>query len=193
MQIGFYYDQSRCMGCYACIGACRSWHELDQQIPNLITIVKQEKQKPPQVGKLANLSLTHLFLACFHCAQPTCIPACPDELLVKRAEDGIVVITDPEDCTACQLCVEACPYEALKVFTGNTTNLFKCDLCVDRVSTGRPPACVTACPGKAIDVGPMEELVTKYGELRELEGFANYHQTKPSIVFRGMSPQNGGK
>ena len=180
MQIGFYFDQSRCIGCYACVAACRSWNQLDQEMPDLIQIVSQER------GKFPNLSLSHLFLTCFHCAEPSCIPACPDRLLVKRAEDGIVVITDPEQCTGCQLCVEACPYGALEVVSEGKVNIVKGNLCIDRIGEGKAPACVATCPTEALDVGPMEGLIAKYGELRELQGFADYRQTDPSIVFRAM-------
>ena len=181
MQIGFYFDQSRCIGCYACVAACRSWNELDDEMPDLVQIVSQEG------GEFPNVSLSHLFLTCFHCVEPACIPACPDGLLVKRAEDGIVVITNPEQCTSCGLCVEACPYEAPKIVTGGKVNIAQCNLCLDRVSQGKPPACVATCPTEALEVGPMEELIAKHGKLRELEGFADYRQTNPSIVFRAMS------
>ena len=181
MQIGFYFDQSRCIGCYACVAACRSWQQLDQDMPDLIEIVSQER------GEFPNVSLSHLFLTCFHCAEPSCIPACPDGLLVKRAEDGIVLIKEPELCTGCQLCVDACPYDAPKMVTGGKVSIVQCNLCFDRLSEGKAPACVATCPTEALDVGPMDELIRKAGAVRELEGFADYRQTNPSIIFRAMS------
>jgi len=27
-QIGFYVDQTRCMGCAACVIACKQWHDI---------------------------------------------------------------------------------------------------------------------------------------------------------------------
>ena len=65
---------------------------------------------------------------------------------MKRAEDGIVVITNSEQCTSCQLCVEACPYDAPKIVTGSKINIVKCNLCIDRIIEGRSPACVATCP-----------------------------------------------
>ena len=179
MQIGFYFDQSRCIGCYACVAACRSWNELDPETPDLIQIVTQES------GEFPHVSLSHLFITCFHCAEPGCIPACPDGLLVKRAEDGTVVITDLEACTNCQLCVEACPYGAPRMADGG--KMVKCNMCLDRLSEGKAPACVAACPTEALDAGPMDELIARYGELREIEGFPDYHRTKPSVIFKAKS------
>jgi len=181
MQIGFYFDQSRCIGCYACVAACRSWNQLDPEMPDVIQLPSQEQ------GEFPNLSLSFLFLTCFHCAQPACIPACPAGLLVKRPEDGIIVITNQELCTGCQLCVEACPYDAPKIVAGDKVNILNCNLCLDRLSEGKAPACVATCPTEALDAGPMEELMAKYGELRELEGFTDYRKTSPSVIFRAMS------
>jgi len=184
MQFGFYFDQSRCIGCYACAAACRSWNQLDQETPNLIQIMSRER------GEFPDVSLAHIFVTCFHCAQPSCIPACPEGLLVKRAEDGIVVISNPKECTGCLLCVEACPYDAPQLTTSGRIRIVKCNLCLDRLSEGKLPACVATCPVEALDAGPMEELMAKHGELRELEDFADYRQTKPSITFR---PKNFGE
>lgn len=182
MQIGFYFDQSRCIGCYTCMAACRSWNELGVAMPDIVQITSYERGRFPEV------SVSHLFLTCFHCAEPVCVPACPQELLAKRPEDGIVVITRRESCTGCQVCVEACPYGAPKVVAEGGAGILKCDLCLDRLSAGKAPACVAACPVEALDAGPIEKLVNKYGELRQLDGFANYRKTNPSVVFRAMRP-----
>ncbi len=176
MQIGFFFDQSRCIGCYNCVAACRSWNQLDREMPDLIEIVNQEH------GEFPNVSLTHLFLTCFHCAEPKCVPACPDGLLKKRDEDGIVIIENPELCSGCELCIPACPYGALKL--NGPRNIIKCDLCIDRIAEDKPPACVANCPTEALEAGPIDELIAEYGQLRELSGFPDYLFTKPSIIFR---------
>lgn len=181
MQTGFYFDQSRCTGCYACVAACRSWNELGQESPDPIVIGSQER------GKFPNVSLTHLFVTCFHCAEPKCVTACPDGLLVKRAEDGIVVVENAEQCTACGLCVEACPYDAPKVGSGGSTRIVKCNMCLDRLAGGKPPACVAACPTAALDAGPMDKLTAQHGNRRVLAGLPDYRETKPSVTFKAKS------
>lgn len=183
MQLGFYFDQSRCVGCYVCVAACRSWNQLTQEMPNLIEIRTKEQ------GEFPTLSLTHLFLTCFHCAEPSCIPACPDGLLIKRAEDGIVVIHAPERCTGCQRCAEVCPYHAPKMVMDSKINIVKCNLCLDRLSQGKAPACVAACPTSALESSPMEELIAQHGGWKEVEDFADHRQTNPSIIFRAPGPK----
>lgn len=183
MQMGFYFDQSRCVGCYVCVAACRSWNQLDQEMPNPVEIRTREQ------GEFPILTVTHLFLTCFHCAEPPCIPACPEGLLVKRSRDGIVVISDAERCTGCQLCAEACPYNAPKPVVGSKKNIIKCNLCLGRLSQGKAPACVSACPTWALEAGPMEELIAKHEGRRELDNFPDYRRTNPSVIFRTPAPK----
>jgi hypothetical protein len=42
---------------------------------------------------------------------------------------------------------------------------------------------VEACPMYALDVGTMEQLQEKYGNIVEAEGFLNNDKVKPSIIF----------
>jgi len=178
MQIGFYFDQSRCIGCYACVAACRSWKQLPPEYPDLIQIISHER------GKFPSVWLSFLFLTCFHCEEPACVSACPSKLLVKRQENGIVLVACHEKCTNCQLCVDACPYGALKIVINGEAKIMKCDLCIDRISKGLSPACVSTCPTEALDVKTIAELSTKHGKLKEIDGFPDFRITKPSIVFR---------
>ena len=96
MQIGFYFDQSRCIGCNTCVAACRSWNELGPETPNLIRLVPWER------GEFPKVSLTHFFIPCFHCAEPRCVWVCPAEAISKN-EDGIV-IADGEKCRVDSRC-----------------------------------------------------------------------------------------
>jgi anaerobic dimethyl sulfoxide reductase subunit B (iron-sulfur subunit) len=183
MQIGFYFDQSRCIGCFACIAGCRSWNQLDLQTPDLIQIVSQES------GIFPKVSVLHLMFTCFHCSKPACIAVCPLDLIEKRAQDGIVIIHNADRCIGCQLCLDACPYDVLKLVERDEEKfrILKCNFCLDRLSESRPPACIASCPVEALDFGPRERLIAKYGELREVEGFPDYKKTNPSIIFKTKS------
>ena len=44
--------------------------------------------------------------------------------------------------------------------------------------------CVEACPMRALDAGPLEELKAHYGDIQEVEGFTHSKKTKPSIIFK---------
>jgi anaerobic dimethyl sulfoxide reductase subunit B (iron-sulfur subunit) len=138
-------------------------------------------------GKFPDLSVSYLFLTCYHCANPPCVPVCPVEAITKREEDGIVVI-DREACLgkgSCDVfCKEACPYNAPEFGFEPGTKMQKCALCLDRWAEGKKPICVEACPMRALDAGPIDELRTKYGDTRAAEGFFYFEKARPSIVFK---------
>ena len=182
MQIGFYFDQSRCTGCYTCIIACKDWHDnMETEPENWIKVSAIEK------GKFPDLSLSYLFITCLHCAEPPCIPACPVGAITKREKDGIVVV-DREAClgnascnTACQL---ACPYDTPQFGPEPDAKIEKCDLCLERWAEKKKPICVEACIMRALDAGPLDELTAKYGKTREAEGFVYSEKAIPSIVSK---------
>ena len=183
MQYGFYFDQSRCSGCFTCIIACKDWHEweLGSEPANWIKVIAVEK------GRFPDLSVSQLFITCLHCAHPPCIDACPVGAITKREEDGIV-LTDREVCLGnrgCEgFCQAACPYKAPEFGPEPGAKIQKCDLCLDRWPEGKKPVCVEACPMRALDAGPLHELKMTYGDIRFVAGFAFSEEAEPSIVFK---------
>jgi len=137
-------------------------------------------------GKYPNPFLTYWPATCYHCAEPVCIPACPVNAISKREQDGIVVV-DRDACLAkdnCQLCLEACTYDAPQFGAEENARMQKCTFCIDRWSEGKKPICVDACPMRAMDAGPIDEMRAKYGEAREAAGFVYSQELKPSIVLK---------
>ena len=68
------------------------------------------------------------------------------EAISRDADLGRVVI-DYARCVGCRTCYYACPFGAAK-FDADRGRPFKCDLCGDR----DVPACVAACPNRALIV-----------------------------------------
>ncbi|MCP4749790.1 MAG: 4Fe-4S dicluster domain-containing protein, partial [Proteobacteria bacterium] len=171
MQYGMYIDQNRCTGCYACMVACKDWHDVPAGPASRIRLKTIEK------GSYPSIFVVFLPSTCYHCQNPDCESVCPTGSITKREEDGIVTV-DRETCDGfeeCGLCLESCPYEAPQ-FEAEDAAMQKCDLCVDRWAAGKKPACVSSCPLLAMDAGPMDELQAKYGDLKETEGFT-YSET----------------
>ena len=83
-QIGFYFDQTRCTGCYTCSVACKDWYDTDAGPVNWMRIQAIEK------GKFPNVFLAFMASPCFHCEEAPCIAACPADAITKRESDGIV-------------------------------------------------------------------------------------------------------
>ena len=177
VQMGFYFDQGRCVGCYTCVVACKEWHGASSGSVSWRRVHTLEEGRYPEVFA------SHLSISCLHCSQPQCVSACPNDAISKRDRDGIVVV-DRERCMPnCGLCLEACPYKAPQFGDDGEALMEKCDLCLDRLADGLKPICVEACPLRALDAGPMEELERKYGAERTAFGFPDPRDTKPCIVF----------
>ena len=100
---------------------------------------------------------------CLHCDEPGCLLACPAPGAIIQYENGIVDFNQ-EACIGCQYCVAGCPFDIPR-FDTVTKKVYKCTLCVDRVSTGLEPACVKACPTGAIRYGTKEDMLA-YGHER---------------------------
>ena len=142
--------------------------------------------KTIEKGKYPDLFVTFLPVACYHCLKPACVPACPVNAITKREEDGIVTV-DRETCLGkdnCSLCLEACPYEAPQFGADENAKMQKCDLCIDRWVEGKKPICVSGCPMRALDAGPIDELRAKYGDVRDTESFVYSEDLVPSITFK---------
>lgn len=177
MQLGFYFDQQRCTGCYTCVVACKQWNQVPPGTASWRRILTLEE------GKFPHVWVAHLSLACCHCVSPACITACPTSAIRKREKDGIVVVEQSLCIPGCRSCLYACPYEAPQ-FRSENSRMEKCDFCLDRIEEGKKPLCVISCPLRALDSGPVQELEKTYGNIKSALGFLSPAQTQPSILFR---------
>lgn len=182
MQLGFYFDQTRCTGCDTCLIACKDWHEYDlgEEPANWRWVEELEE------GVYPNPSVAYMAMSCLHCMHPSCMDVCPSSAISKRVEDGIVLV-DREQCIGmddCGACESACPYQAVRFGSGENARMQKCDFCLERWQQGLLPVCVTACPMRALDAGDMEALGRKYGKGRTASGVEYSEDTHPSIVIK---------
>jgi anaerobic dimethyl sulfoxide reductase subunit B len=187
MQWGFYFDQTRCIGCYACIVACKDWHDVPAGPASWMRLMTIEK------GKFPHLFVAFLIQSCRHCGEPACVAGCLVGAISKRKLDGIVVV-DREACLGkdkCGTCLQACPYDAPQFGAEENAKMQKCDFCLDRLIENEKPICISACPVRAMDAGPIEELHAKYGQSTKAVGFAYSDELKPSIVFKAKREETG--
>ncbi|MBI2957629.1 MAG: 4Fe-4S dicluster domain-containing protein [Chloroflexi bacterium] len=182
MQMGFYFDQTRCTGCYTCIVACKDWHDVPAGPAAWRQVATFEK------GRYPELFVAHLATSCYHCASPACADACPTGAITKREADGVVVV-DREACLGhdrCDMCFQACPYGAPQFGAEENAKMQKCNFCVDRLAEGKLPICVAGCPMRALDSGPLEQMKARAGTSLDAEGFVRDDALGPCIVFKPM-------
>lgn len=187
MQYGFYFNQNRCTGCFACVVACKDWHDVPAGPASWMRVKTIEK------GRYPDLFVTFLPMACYHCLKPACVSACPVNAITKRPNNGIVTV-DGEACLGkeeCGLCLEACAYQAPQFGAEQNARMQKCDLCLDRLAEGQKPVCVDGCPTRALDSGPIDELRAKYGDVRNAEGFVYSEDLIPSVTFKPKTDASG--
>ena len=177
-QYAFFFDQSRCDNCHACVVACLDWYDIQPGPVKWLRVLQQEK------GVFPNVRMNLVFATCYHCENPVCADACPNHALFKEDKYGAVLL-DTDLCKGARQCWIACPYGAPQ-FEDNTpgTPISKCTMCYDRLERGEIPICVAACPARALDFGPLDELQKKYGTLKALEDMPTGDLEKPAIVFK---------
>lgn len=182
-QYGFFFDQSRCTDCRACTLACRNWYNTPPGPVKWARMFQWEK------GVYPNLRLHFLFAPCYHCEEPVCVKACPHDALRKEEKYGAVLV-DEAKCQGDRSCWKACPYGAPQFQTDAPgTKMSKCNMCFDRLEAGQVPLCAAACPMRALDFGPLDELIKKYGDVRALEEMPKPNITHPAIVFKAHVPK----
>jgi anaerobic dimethyl sulfoxide reductase subunit B (iron-sulfur subunit) len=55
---------------------------------------------------------------------------------------------------------------------------------MDRLKEGLTPICVLSCSMRALEFGPLADLIRKYGDLRRLEDMPKDSITTPAAVFK---------
>lgn len=180
MQLAFYFDQTRCNGCYTCVVACKDWHDIPAGPASWMRV------KTIELGKYPKPFLAYLQSTCFHCAEPACLAACPVNAISKRKQDGIVLV-DTAVCLgkdSCHMCLDVCPYQAPQFGAETNAKMQKCNLCVERWAGNQKPICTDSCPARALDAGPLNEMIAKYGEATGATGFTYDTKLRPSVIFR---------
>ncbi len=120
---------------------------------NDINLDGLSEEERAQLFEIERLTMFYLPRICNHCANPSCVAACPSGAISKRGEDGIVLINQ-EKCRGWRACVAACPYKKI-YYNWKTGKSEKCILCYPRLETGQPPSCFHSCVGRIRYLGVL--------------------------------------
>ncbi|MFC3527949.1 4Fe-4S dicluster domain-containing protein [Paracoccus mangrovi] len=168
-KLGLVIDLDTCVGCHACVIACKGWNTQNQGAPLADMDAYGENPMGTFLNRIHTYEATptdggacqtvHMPKSCLHCESAPCVTVCPTGASYKRAEDGIVLVNE-DACIGCGLCAWACPYGARELDPAAGV-MKKCTLCIDRIyndnlpEPDRVPACVRTCPAGARHFGDL--------------------------------------
>ena len=195
---GMVIDLSRCIGCYACVIACKAENGTPPE-------VWWSKVLTSEVGKYPSARIVYTPLLCMHCQNAPCVDVCPTGATYKRA-NGIVAV-DYNKCMGCRYCEIACPYGARTLleeikpyypefgFTPYEEMMYKkhqkgvvekCNFCMERVDQGKEPACVQTCAANARVFGDLDDPNSEVSKLiAQRHGYQLLPElgTEPSVYY----------
>ena len=159
-------DTSTCIGCKACEVACQEWNDLPPETTVQVGTYQTLPETTPNFWNLIKFNEyesgagLHWLMRkdqCMHCEDPGCLRACPAPGAIVQYNNGIVDFQQ-ENCIGCGYCISGCPFDIPK-FNHRTKKVYKCTLCVDRVSVGLEPACIKACPTSCLQFGTKQQML----------------------------------
>ncbi len=210
---GMVIDLQKCVGCYACVLACKQEHFLPPGIFWGRLVVSE-------TGRHAAVTKAAYPVLCNHCQEAICVKVCPTGATVQR-KDGIVTV-NYEECAGCRYCVVACPYQQRTYYADDQKEYFpgqgftelellgkklyplqkgsvlKCNFCAERIDQGlqqglepgvdrqASPACVIACPAKARYFGDLSDQQSEVSRLIKEKKALQFHSeygTDPSVYY----------
>ena len=143
-----YFDLKKCLACRSCEIACALVHSKTGDIYKAL----EEKERPQPRIKVRNSYGYPFALVCQHCELAPCVTACMSGAMAKDKKTGATT-HDADRCVGCWMCIMACPLGGLTRKAKGQV-ILKCDLCLKKDI----PACVAACPTKALFLGDEDEF-----------------------------------
>ncbi|MHC4909224.1 MAG: 4Fe-4S dicluster domain-containing protein [Planctomycetota bacterium] len=199
---GFIVDTTKCIGCGACVRACRAENDVpDGYFRTWVEQYEIDHEGEAHVdspnGSLDGFDSdivpggagTKAFFVpklCNHCRNSACTQVCPVGATF-HSPDGVVLI-DTEHCIGCGYCVQACPY-GCRYIDHERGTADKCNLCYHRLQRGLDPACVVACPQAARICGNLKDpdsRINRYLRERRYGLLKPELSTSPKCYYLGL-------
>jgi Fe-S-cluster-containing dehydrogenase component len=170
--LGILYDATVCIGCKACMAACKEYNHLPPDFftpgslwdnpqdlsAKTVNIVKLYENGTGEVKDREINGFSFIRRFCMHCVDPACASACPVSALFKDPKTGVVKY-NKDACIGCRYCQVACPFNIPKFQWDQAfPQIVKCQLCDHRIAKGGYSACCEFCPNGASIFGDVQSL-----------------------------------
>lgn len=198
--VGLLYDSTLCVGCKACVAACKRANDMPPEIdpsqaawnPGIwdtaedtsgktLNVIRVYRNGTMEEKDRAIDGFAFIKKQCYHCVDPSCVSACPVSAMRKDPKTGIVS-HDPSRCIGCRYCVYACPFRVPKFeYDRAFGQIRKCQMCRHRLAEGELPGCVDSCPTGATLFGRVDDLKAEAHRRLELKPGDTYAYPRGDI------------
>lgn len=202
--VGMLYDSTLCVGCKACVTACKEVNNMDpvsmggvdyydaalDLSGDTLNVIKIYKDGSAQVKDSEENGYAFEKRSCMHCVDPGCVSVCPVTAMRRDPVTGIVT-HHPDACIGCRTCMGGCPYNVPQFeYDEAFGQIQKCQMCnqegLERVNKGGMTACAESCPTGATLFGPRDMLLEEAKRRTQIAEGETYHYpmgdiSKPNI------------
>jgi Fe-S-cluster-containing dehydrogenase component len=187
--VGMLYDSTLCIGCKACMVACKEangmppehagqkeilWDTPVDLSGKTLNIIKAYRSGSGENKDAENDGYSFVKRHCMHCVDPGCVSACPVSAMEKDPRTGVVTY-DAKKCIGCRYCQIGCPFNIPKFeWELAFPEIRKCQMCHHLQAFGGYPACCEFCPTGASLFGPVESLLQEAERRLKLKAGESY-------------------
>jgi carbon-monoxide dehydrogenase iron sulfur subunit len=166
----------KCVACKGCEIACAVAHSRSK---DLFLAMHETPRTRPRV-RVQPAGAFSYPARCQHCQEAACVAACPMGAMTRDLATGAVVV-DNHRCVGCWMCVTVCAFGGVTA-DASAKQAHKCDLCPERTAQGLEPACVAACPTRALILATPEEMADHRRKLTALAVVAGAPAVSNSVA-----------
>lgn len=190
--VGMLYDSTLCVGCKACVAACKQVNGMPPTLlgddvqydsakdlsAETLNVIKIYTNGDPLTKDSEVDGFAFEKRSCMHCVDPGCVSACPVTALERHPVTGIVSY-DIDACIGCRTCMTGCPYNVPQFDYDNPLGaIHKCQMCnqkgVERIDKGMITGCAESCPTGATLFGSRDALLEEARRRIALEPGTTY-------------------